>query len=122
LLRELLPELRPAPTLNTCGCCARRCTPRPRPHTLLTSTASQPCPLTWQVSGNLYVQFTDAEKAAYGSTNPLYSVRQFAQSSMRSAIGELELDEILHARAKLNKMIGVHVQEAAMAWGLSVKR
>ncbi|KAG5177012.1 hypothetical protein JKP88DRAFT_130337, partial [Tribonema minus] len=75
-----------------------------------------------QVSGNLYVQFVDAEKAAYGSTNPLYSVRQFAQSSMRSALGELELDEILHARAKLNKMIGAAVQDAAMAWGLQVKR
>ena len=27
-----------------------------------------------QVSGNLYCQFVDAEKAAYGSKNPLYAV------------------------------------------------
>lgn len=37
-------------------------------------------------------------QAAYGSSNPLYAVRQHAQSSMRASIGELELDEILHAR------------------------
>ena len=50
------------------------------------------------------------------------AVRQFAQSSMRSAIGELELDEILHARKRLNDMIGNAVQDAAAAWGLAVKR
>ena len=40
-----------------------------------------------QVSGNLYCQFTDASKAAYGSKNPIYAVKQHAQSSMRAAIG-----------------------------------
>eukprot|EP00903_Cladosiphon_okamuranus_P011323 g10674.t1 len=75
-----------------------------------------------EVSGNLYVQFTDPEKAAYGSANPLYAVRQHAQSSMRASIGELELDEILHARAQLNKMIKDTLQSAADAWGMEVKR
>ena len=32
------------------------------------------------VSGNLYCQFVDAEKAAYGSKNPIYAVKQHAQS------------------------------------------
>lgn len=74
------------------------------------------------VSGNLYCQFTDAEKAAYGSKNPIYAVKQHAQSSMRAAIGELELDDILHARAKLNQMIKASIQESAAAWGLDIKR
>jgi regulator of protease activity HflC (stomatin/prohibitin superfamily) len=74
------------------------------------------------VSGNLYCQFVDAEKAAYGSKNPLYAVKQHAQSSMRAAIGELELDEILHARAHLNAVIRQSVQESAQAWGLEIKR
>lgn len=74
------------------------------------------------VSGNLYCQFVDAEKAAYGSKNPIYAVKQHAQSSMRAAIGELELDDILHARAKLNQMIKATVQESAAAWGLDIKR
>eukprot|EP01038_Epipyxis_sp_PR26KG_P004862 gene4862-6813_t len=74
------------------------------------------------VSGNLYCQFVDAEKAAYGSKNPVYAIKQIAQSSMRSAIGELELDEILHARAHLNSIIRSAVQESAGTWGLEVKR
>lgn len=75
-----------------------------------------------QVSGNLYCQFVDAEKAAYGSKNPIYAVKQHAQSAMRAAIGELELDQILHARGQLNVMIREAVQGAASAWGLEIKR
>ena len=41
---------------------------------------------------------------------------------MRAAIGELELDQILHSRAQLNSMVRLAVQEAAAAWGLEIKR
>ena len=41
---------------------------------------------------------------------------------MRAAIGELELDEILHNRAGLNTIIKGSLQEAAVAWGLEVRR
>lgn len=75
-----------------------------------------------KVSGNLFCQFVSAEKAAYGSRNPIYAVKQHAQSAMRAAIGELELDQILHARAQLNTIIRTTVQEAADAWGLEIKR
>ena len=74
------------------------------------------------VSGNIYCQFNDSEKAAYGSKNPVYAVKQHAMASMRAAIGEMELDEILHARKKLNKVIRETVQEAAQHWGLEIKR
>lgn len=67
------------------------------------------------VSGNLFCQFVDAEKAAYGSSNPLYAVRQHSQSAMRAAIGEMELDQILHARAKLNAIITSTVQVSTIS-------
>ncbi len=41
---------------------------------------------------------------------------------MRAAMGELELDEILHARAHLNTMIRKSVQKSAEAWGIEIKR
>lgn len=41
---------------------------------------------------------------------------------MRSAIGEMELDEILHGRARLNALIKGTLQEAAIPWGLEVRR
>lgn len=75
-----------------------------------------------EVSGNLFVRFVDPEKAAYGAYNPLYSVMQHAQSAMRSAIGEMELDEILHGRARLNSLIKGSLQEAAVPWGLEIRR
>lgn len=75
-----------------------------------------------EVSGNLFVQFIDPEKAAYGARNPLYSVVQHAQSAMRSAIGEMELDEILHGRARVNALIKGSLQEAAVNWGMEVRR
>ena len=67
-------------------------------------------------------QFNDARKAAYGNTNPLYAITQFAQSSMRSEIGKMELDRILHARAELNRNIMDTVGAGAEPWGLSVLR
>jgi len=75
-----------------------------------------------EVSGNLFVKFQDPEKAAYGALNPLYSVTQHAQSAMRSAIGEMELDEILHNRSRLNALIKGGLQEAAVPWGLEIRR
>jgi len=75
-----------------------------------------------EVSGDLFISFVDPEKAAYGALNPLYSVSQHAQSAMRSAIGEMELDEILHGRARLNAMIRGTLQEAAEPWGMEIRR
>lgn len=52
----------------------------------------------------------------------LIFLSQHAQSAMRSAIGELELDEILHNRSGLNTLIKGSIQEASVAWGLEVQR
>jgi len=41
---------------------------------------------------------------------------------MRSAIGEMELDEILHNRTRLNTLIKTSLQTAATAWGLTITR
>jgi regulator of protease activity HflC (stomatin/prohibitin superfamily) len=41
---------------------------------------------------------------------------------MRAAIGEMELDEVLHARAQLNTIIRGAVQEGAAPWGLKILR
>jgi len=75
-----------------------------------------------EVSGNLFIRFHDPERAAYGALNPIYSVTQHSQSVMRSAIGEMELDEILHGRSKLNTLIKGSLQEAATPWGMEIRR
>jgi len=78
--------------------------------------------VTVDVSGNLFLAFDDAERAAYGARNPLFAVIQHAQSAMRSAIGEMELDEILHGRARLNTLIKGSIQESSITWGIDIRR
>lgn len=41
---------------------------------------------------------------------------------MRAAIGDMELDEILHDRQRLNHTIQSTVQEGAQPWGLHILR
>ena len=41
---------------------------------------------------------------------------------MRAAIGEMELDEILHARARLNDVIREALAASGRAWGIDIKR
>ncbi len=75
-----------------------------------------------QISGNLFVKFTDEYKAAYGSNKPLHNITQFAVSSMRNSIGNMEIDEILKNRQAINDNITLSLTSSAENWGLEVKR
>jgi regulator of protease activity HflC (stomatin/prohibitin superfamily) len=77
---------------------------------------------TLTVDGFLYLQITDAVKAAYGSSNPINAAQQLAQTSMRSEIGRLRLDEALSSRQMLNAAVAGVVDEAAVNWGIKVLR
>lgn len=74
------------------------------------------------LSGIVAVQFVDVMKAAYGSANPLMAIRQHAEGVVRSAIGEMELDEAFHDRRRLNTIIREAIQPAAQPWGIRVMR
>ncbi|MES1908577.1 MAG: hypothetical protein MHM6MM_001486 [Cercozoa sp. M6MM] len=75
-----------------------------------------------QISGVLYFRFVDSKLAAYGAANPIFAVVQFAQSAMRSALGEMELDECFHNRNGLNRVVRNSIIESAKAWGVDVLR
>lgn len=75
-----------------------------------------------RMSGVLYTRFIDAESAAYGHYNPLFAVIQHAQSAMRAAVGDIELDRLFHDRNLVNKKITEAIRDAAENWGLSVLR
>jgi regulator of protease activity HflC (stomatin/prohibitin superfamily) len=77
---------------------------------------------TLTVDGFLYLQITDAVKAAYGSSNPMNAAMQLAQTSMRSEIGKLHLDQALSSRQMLNAAVAAAVEEAAINWGIKVLR
>jgi regulator of protease activity HflC (stomatin/prohibitin superfamily) len=61
-------------------------------------------------------------KAAYGSSNPMVAAMQLAQTSMRSEIGKLHLDQALSSRQMLNTAVASAVEEAAVNWGIKVLR
>ena len=77
---------------------------------------------TLTVDGFLYLQITDGVKAAYGSTSPMLAAMQLAQTSMRSEIGKLHLDQALSSRQLLNSAVAAAVEEAAVNWGIKVLR
>jgi regulator of protease activity HflC (stomatin/prohibitin superfamily) len=77
---------------------------------------------TLTVDGFLYLQITDGVKAAYGSSSPLTAAMQLAQTSMRSEIGKLHLDQALSSRQLLNAAVAAAVEEAAVNWGIKVLR
>lgn len=74
------------------------------------------------IDGILYVQITDAKKAAYGTTDPFSSVEQLAQTILRSDVGKKNLDEVLSERAELNQSIVSELDKAATNWGIKVLR
>ena len=45
------------------------------------------------VDGILYFQVTDAMRASYGASNYIVAITQLAQTTLRSVIGRMELDE-----------------------------
>ena len=52
------------------------------------------------IDGVLYVKVIDAYKASYGVEDPHFAITQLAQTTMRSEIGKLTLDNIFSEREK----------------------
>lgn len=75
-----------------------------------------------RMSGVVYLRFENAQEAIYGHYSPLYACLQHAQSAMRAAIGEMELDSLIHDRTAINTKITLAISDAATKWGIQVLR
>ncbi|MDX1492260.1 MAG: stomatin-like protein [Pseudohongiellaceae bacterium] len=74
------------------------------------------------INGVLYMQVVDAHKASYGISNYRYAASQLAQTTMRSVIGQTDLDKTFEERAKINEDVVRALDEAASPWGIKVLR
>lgn len=74
------------------------------------------------VDGILYFQITDPKLASYGSSNYTMAITQLAQTTLRSAIGTMDLDQVLSSRATINAEIVQALDEAGVTWGVKVLR
>jgi len=75
-----------------------------------------------EVDGILYLMVVDAYKASYGIENYRFATSQLAQTTMRSAMGKIELDRSFSERDTLNSSIVEAVDEASDPWGIKVTR
>ncbi len=75
-----------------------------------------------RVDGMLYLQVIDPKKASYGIKNYGYATVLLAQTTMRSVIGQLELDSTFEVREQINALVVKAVDEASDPWGVKVTR
>ncbi len=73
-----------------------------------------------KVNAVVYYRVTDAKKAIIEVENFRYAVEQAAQTGLRSVLGEVELDDLLAERAKLNARLQAILDEQTEIWGVKV--
>ncbi len=73
-----------------------------------------------KVNAVVYFRVMDPERSIIQVENFLVATSQLAQTTLRSVLGQHELDEILAERDKLNKDIQVILDKQTDAWGIKV--
>ncbi len=73
-----------------------------------------------KVNAVVYYLVTDANKAIIAVENFRYAVEQAAQTGLRSVLGEVELDDLLAERAKLNARLQAILDDQTEVWGVKV--
>lgn len=74
------------------------------------------------IDGVLFLKVIDAAAATNNITDYKLACTQLAMTSMRNAIGSMELDDCFQNRAAINAKIQEAMQEATQPWGLIVLR
>ena len=74
------------------------------------------------VDGVLYLQVLDARNASYGIGDYLFAIAQLAQTTLRSEIGQIELDKTFEERSHINLRVVEELDKASDPWGVKVLR
>ncbi len=73
-----------------------------------------------KVNAIVYFRVVDANKAVLQVENYLYATSQLAQTTLRSVLGEVELDDLLSQRETLNERLQTILDESTNTWGIKV--
>jgi regulator of protease activity HflC (stomatin/prohibitin superfamily) len=76
--------------------------------------------VTVKVNAVIYFRVVTPNKAVLEVTNFLYATSQLAQTTLRSVLGEVELDELLSQREKLNVRLQAVLDQHTGPWGVKV--
>ncbi|MDD3046314.1 MAG: slipin family protein [Candidatus Pacebacteria bacterium] len=72
------------------------------------------------VNAVVYYKVSSAEKAILAVENYYYAMSQLAQTTMRNAIGQVDLDDLLSQRDKVSEGIRRVIDEQSDPWGIKV--
>ena len=75
-----------------------------------------------EVDGVIYLTVIDPVNASYGITNYRFAAVQLAQTTTRSIIGRMNLDDTFEDRAIINKEVVKVLSEMEQSWGIRVLR
>jgi regulator of protease activity HflC (stomatin/prohibitin superfamily) len=73
-----------------------------------------------KVSAVVYFRVVDANAAVTNVENYLYATSQLAQTTLRSVCGQMELDEILSEREKINLHLQAILDRSTEPWGIKI--
>jgi regulator of protease activity HflC (stomatin/prohibitin superfamily) len=76
--------------------------------------------VTVKVNAVIYFRVIEPRLAIVEVTNFLYATSQLAQTTLRSVLGEVELDELLSQREKLNVRLQSILDQHTAPWGVKV--
>ncbi len=76
--------------------------------------------VTVRVNAVLYFRVIDPEKAIIQVEDYMTAINQLSQTTLRSVLGQHELDEMLSEREKLNNKIREIIDARSDAWGIKV--
>jgi regulator of protease activity HflC (stomatin/prohibitin superfamily) len=73
-----------------------------------------------KVSAVVYFRVLNSQQAILGVENYHYATSQIAQTTLRSVLGEVSLDELLAEREKLSQRLRELIDQATEPWGVEV--
>lgn len=68
-----------------------------------------------------FIKVTDPVKAVYGVTDFSEAIRNMIMTTLRSIVGEMDLNEALSSRDKIKLRLRESIADEAIDWGLTVK-
>ena len=78
--------------------------------------------VTLKVNAVVFFRVVDPTRAVVTVANFLYTTSQLAQTTLRSVLGEAELDELLGQREKLNVRLQSVIDQETEPWGIKVTK
>lgn len=78
--------------------------------------------VTMQIDSVVYAKVYNAEHYTYGVDNPLNGLQNLTATTLRSIIGEMDLDSTLSSRDEINRKMQAILDDATDKWGLKVIR